>query len=220
MSLASAISSFGSIALGLLGELVAPSLCAACDAEVRPRLLFCPSCRTTIERAPAVEHAPTDLASFAYGGALATAITRLKYQNRADLGLALGATMLPVVALLAERVDVVIPIPLHPKRLAERGYNQTSLLATPVARRLAVRLETRALARVRDTTRQASLDREHRLVNIAGAFEVRRPPRIRDARVLLVDDVRTTGATLAACRSVLRAAGARTVITLVLAERA
>ncbi len=202
----------------LLGELVAPSRCAACDEAVSPRVLFCGPCAAT-----AVRHDPGTegtRATFAYGGAIATAITRFKYQDRAELGARLAQTMVPAATELP--VDVVVPVPLHPARLAERGYNQAALLARPIARALGVSFAPRALARVRETTRQATLDRTHRLVNVVSAFEVRGRhgcEAVRGKSVLVVDDVRTTGATMTACIAALTEAGVRAVFPLVLALR-
>lgn len=159
------------------------------------------------------------IAVFEYGGAMATAIGRLKYGDRADLGTRLGRTMLPAAERLLGRVDVVVPVPLHPRRLAERGYNQAALLSRPVTRALGARSAPRALVRQRDTPRQALLGRAERLVNVRQAFAVSDRASIQGARVLLVDDVRTTGATLDACAMALEAAGARDVLELVLARR-
>ena len=109
-------------------------------------------------------------------------------------------------------------MPLHSARLVERGFNQAALLAGPIARDLGAHVDARALMRVRDTPRQAKLDREGRLSNVRRAFEVRDPRGMNGARVLLVDDVRTTGATASACEEALTAAGVREVRSLVLAS--
>jgi ComF family protein len=151
---------------------------------------------------------------------MATAIARFKYGDRADLAPRLGRSLLLAASRLEGAVDVVLPIPLHPRRLAERGYNHAALLADPVARSLSVPLEPSAVSRVRHTQRQASLDRHHRILNVVGAFRVRDRALLKGARVLLVDDVRTTGATLEACAATLHEAGARQVLALVLALRA
>jgi ComF family protein len=113
---------------------------------------------------------------------------------------------------------IVVPVPLHPLRLAERRYNQSSLLASRLSRRLASAYLPLALARTRDHARQATLDRQARHANVRGAFSVRRPERIRGRPVLLVDDVRTTGATLAACAECLVGAGAGSVRSAVVAR--
>lgn len=211
--------SLASIALRLVGELIAPTSCAACEALVAPRVLFCPACVTTLDLLPASSN--RSLARFEYGGAIATAITRLKYGDRPDLGPRLGQAMLPVAQSLRGAVDIVIPVPLHPRRLQERGYNQAVLLAAPVAQSLALPLLPRALLRIRDTTQQATLDRSHRLTNLGSAFRVRARDRARieGKRILLVDDVRTTGATLEASAIALREKGARDVLELVLARK-
>lgn len=206
-----------SIALHLVGELVAPTLCAACEVPVSPQVLFCPACVATVERIPPRSH--RSRAMFEYGGAIATAITRLKYGDRPDLGPRLGKSMLPIAEQLRGAVDVVVPVPLHPRRLEERGYNQAVLLASPIARRLDVPLLFRALLRTRDTTQQATLDRSHRLTNLTSAFRVHDAPNIQGKRILLLDDVRTTGATLEACAKMLIEKGARDVVELVLARR-
>jgi ComF family protein len=126
--------------------------------------------------------------------------------------------MLGAAAGLKGKIDLVIPVPLHPRRLAERGYNQAALLAAPVTRSLEVGMSARALVRVRDTPRQASLDRAARLINVRHAF-VARASLVTGRRVLLIDDVRTTGATLDGAVRALDDAGAREVTALVLARR-
>lgn len=194
--------------LRFLADLVAPSRCAACDLETP--LLFCDGCSPSAEPASSAE------AAFVYGGAVAEAIVRLKYGRRSDLASRLAEAML----LRAPRdVDLVVPVPLHAMRAAERGFNQSSLLARRLARRLDVPFGARVLERIRDTPRQAALDRPGRLMNVKSAFRCREPARVRNRRILVVDDVRTTGATLAECCAVLADAGAREVRPYVLAIR-
>ena len=159
------------------------------------------------------------MAVFAYGGAVAQAIARCKYDHRADLAPRLGEIMAAAAEPLAGQVDVVVSVPLHPNRLVERGFDQAALFARPIAKQLAAALLPRALARVRDTPRQAILDRNARATNVSAAFVVRTPEAIAWRRVLLVDDVRTTGATLSACITALRSAGAQSIVTMVFAQR-
>ncbi len=110
-----------------------------------------------------------------------------------------------------------MPVPLHPLRLAERGYNQAALLARPLARDLGASFEPLALRRTRDTAQQATLARNERLTNVENVFAVRDRSIVEGRRVLLVDDVRTTGATLRECKRVILASGAREVVSTVLA---
>jgi ComF family protein len=107
--------------------------------------------------------------------------------------------------------DVVVPVPLHPRRLRERGFNQAALMARELARRTGRRCGEGALVRRRDTAPQAGLSAAARRRNVASAFAVRRRALVADRVVTLVDDVFTTGATVYACAQVLREAGAREV---------
>lgn len=204
---------------GLLVEVLAGGLapigCAACDAPVRPAALFCAPCAETVLRAPRAASA-----AFLLGGAAHEAITRLKYGDRPDLGARLGRALGEVVkAGRASPRALVVPVPLHPEKLRERGYNQAALLAAPVARALGAELGCTILGRVRATHAQARLAREARLTNLKGAFRCARPRSVTSRHVVLVDDVRTTGATLAECTEVLLGAGAASVLAVTLAVR-
>jgi len=200
-----------------VGWLVAPTRCAACDAPARHATAFCPPCATTLIRATNPDG--DRLAAFAYGGAIAAAIRRFKFDDRPDLCAALVAgwgVFLP--RMVSDPVDLVVPVPLHPQRLVERGYNQAALLARPVARWLGVPFAARALVRRVATDRQTELAREARVENVENVFAATEPRVLAGRRVLLVDDVETTGATLAACMAALRVGGAVAVRTAVVAR--
>ncbi len=109
------------------------------------------------------------------------------------------------------RIDVVVPVPLHPERQRERGYNQSALLGERLARRLDRRFDDRSLVRIRNTEHQARLGRKERLKNLDGSFKVADPRGVRGRTVLLVDDVSTTGTTLERCAAELVSAGAARV---------
>lgn len=205
------------VAAEMVGEVIAPSRCAACEEHVGPRVVFCPGCAPSVTRAN--QGSGASHAVFEYGGAVATAIVRFKYAGRSDLAARFGQLMAQRAARLDGLVDIVVPVPLHPRRVVERGFDQAALLAGPVAEGLSIAHVPRALVRVRETPPQASLDREARAANVAAAFRCPEPRRIEGRRVLLVDDVRTTGATLASCAEALWRAGARSVVPLVLASR-
>jgi ComF family protein len=197
-------------------HLVFPRGCAACDAPLRARAAFCASCAASVEvRAGSPAGGFGDgavVAAASYGGALAQALHRLKYCGRVDVAPQLGDLL--ARAAHGARFDLVVPVPLHPIRLAERGFNQAALLARPLVQG---RFAPEVLARARPTPQQTRLARAERAKNMSGAFRGR-VDRLRGARVLLVDDVVTTGATLAACRAALLDAGAAEVSALVVAR--
>ncbi|MFO0610972.1 MAG: phosphoribosyltransferase family protein [Polyangiaceae bacterium] len=198
----------------LVGVLLSRRRCAACAALVRARAIFCPTCALTVEWA---EGDPPRAAA-RFGGAVRAAITRLKYEGHAELAAPLAHLALHRLRELDEpRFDAVVPVPLHPARLATRGFNQCSLVAAVIARQLGARHLPRALRRTRATETQASLGRAQRLENVRGAFAAR--VRFAGERVLLVDDVTTTGATIAAAADALRLAGAGEVVCFSIAEQ-
>ncbi len=145
-------------------------------------------------------------------------IRRHKYGLDQSLGNALAEYLGAELPCAAHEVDMVVPVPLYRRRLWWRGFNQAALLAGAVARRLGRPLELRNLVRLRPTTPQTSQSHDDRRRNVRGAFSVKHPGRIRGKRLLLVDDVMTTGATLDECARTLIAAGARRVEALALAR--
>jgi len=197
--------------LGGLLTLIGPWRCAGCDETKESRAAFCDGCAALLE--PVVEPG----AVFEYGGPVADAIRRLKYEGRSELGPVLGSLMADHVGRWAGEVEAVVPVPLHWRRRRARGYDQAALLTKPVAKALGARRLLHGLRRVRNTPSQVDLPHGERQRNVAGAFA---PWRLHGAtRVLLVDDVRTTGATLRAAGEALRAGGVSEVRTFVLAAR-
>lgn len=113
----------------------------------------------------------------------------------------------------------IVPVPLHPERLRERGFNQAGALAAALAKRTGLPLDEWSLVRTLHTTRhRAGMDASARRESVEGAFEAQRPRLIEGERILLVDDVLTTGATVSACASALKAAGAQAVYALTVAR--
>ena len=143
----------------------------------------------------------------------------LKYEGRTFVAPIIAAAMARRVRDTGVRTPetVVVPVPLHPSRLRERGYNQSYLLASAMARELGL-LTRDVLRRTRATATQTALGQDERVTNVAGAFEVKRPDAIRDRCVLLIDDVCTTGSTLNACTGALLLAGAARVVAVAAAS--
>ena len=148
-----------------------------------------------------------------YYGSLRVVIHELKYRGRrraaAQLAHRLGDE--PRVRGVLGGADVLVPVPLHPRRRRERGFNQAELLAAELGRRAGIPVSSAALVRRTDTASQAGLTAARRRDNVAGAFAVRHRSQVAGRVVVLVDDVYTTGATARACARALRAAGAAEV---------
>jgi ComF family protein len=158
-------------------------------------------------------------AVFSYEGPVVPLIKAFKFEGEYFLGPlllkdAFASGWMPVEL---KDVDVVAPVPLHPRRERERGYDQAALLAGSLARALGVPARRRALRRVRYTDQQALLPSRARWENVRGAFEPG-PHAVEGLKVLLVDDVMTTGATASECARVLKKAGAAGVSVLTLAR--
>jgi ComF family protein len=149
---------------------------------------------------------------------LKVVLQRYKYSRDVSLAPALGSLLAERAPLPLSVYDLIVPVPLHPERLRWRGFNQALLLAKQLARMHALGLDPFSLERVRPTRPQVDLDEGERRRNVAGAFCVTRPERVRRRRILLLDDVYTTGATVNECSRILRQAGARSVDVLVLAR--
>ncbi|MBC8084982.1 MAG: ComF family protein [Hymenobacter sp.] len=146
---------------------------------------------------------------------------QLKYKGQRDVGLALGRWYGHELARHAFRFDLILPVPLHPRKLASRGYNQSDPFAEGLADSLHTPWQATGLRRVEHTTSQTRKNRLERWQNVAEVFEVTAPAAIHGKHVLVVDDVLTTGATLEACAAVLLAAGAAkvSIATIACADR-
>lgn len=211
-----------------------PPRCAACG---RPGAAICPPCLATATRLPhpqcrqctrpltygdqcarcRAEHRRVDhlYVAYAYTPPILQAVHRFKYANKRYLAADLAALAMSALAPDLQ-VDFVVPVPLAPSRERQRGYNQGRLLAAEVARHLDLPLDCSVLIRLRDTPPQTSLPRVRRLENVRGAFRALR--KLSGARILLVDDVTTTGATIEAATRALRRRGAVWVGALALAR--
>lgn len=198
-------------------DFIGPPLCACCglpfDYDLGPEAI-CGACSR--------EPPPLDRirAVMAYGDSSRRLISGFKYRDRTEGGPAFASWMLRAGAELMDEAEMILPVPLHWTRLFARRYNQSALLAGALGRSSGCAVDMTPLRRTRRTPPQVGRSRAGRQRNVTGAFAVKpgRRGAIEGRRVLLVDDVLTTGATLAACAKALRRAGATGVDALVLAR--
>ena len=189
-------------------------LCAACDGALvdvgEPFCLDCARAGGEPRRCVRATHLRL-AAAFVFDEAVRTLVHAFKFGDAPELAPPLVARALRTPGFLhAPRPDLVVPVPLHPVRRRERGYDQAARLARAFAVHAGAP-EVTALVRIRATRQQARLGARERAANLAGAFRVTQPALVRGATVALVDDVATTGATLLSAALVLREAGARGV---------
>ena len=200
-------------------------ICGDCTSGLkRLEQPFCPTCaqprtsgrcRWCRGKPPAFDSLR---APFLFEGVVREGIHRLKYRGLRAAGEPLGQLLTEYFQGTPIPADMVVPVPLHPGRLRRRGYNQSSLLARRLAGNLGLEFREDLVARVRDSVPQVETrSAEERRSNVAGAFAARAVPA--GVKVLLIDDVATTGSTLSECAAALKSAGAESVRALVLARQ-
>ena len=127
------------------------------------------------------------------------------------------ASFIQIYRLDIAQFDIIVPVPLHPSRLRERGYNQAQLLAEQIIQNYSISLSINNLVRIRNTEHQTVLSKKERWTNIDGAFIVKRPARFFGKNILIIDDLLTTGATACEAAGTLKDVGSKTVGVLTLA---
>ena len=197
---------------------ITPPYCARCGIPFIDNYVAAVDtaiCGACAERSPSFDKAR---AVCVYDEKSRSLITRLKYADRTDFTPALGRWMVRAGADLLDGADLIIPVPLHRWRLLTRTYNQSALLARWVSRMSNVPANFSALRRTKGTPSQGGLSAKARRRNVARAFSVPAPLAVTGKRIVLIDDVLTTGATLDACANALIHAGAAGVDALVVAR--
>jgi ComF family protein len=224
---------------GALSSLFYPAACVVCSRDVERTEYLCENCRSRAPRIAAPFcakcsepfsgaitqtfscancghrrlHFDSAVAAYRSRGLVRKLVHQFKYGQqrhlRHPLAEWLGETMNDP-RLRVQGFDLIVPVPLHPARERERGFNQATLLAELLARQIEVPLRA-VLERIRYTTTQTAYDRAERMENLHDAFRLRKNMNVRELHVLLIDDVLTTGSTLSECARVLKEAGAISV---------
>ncbi|HVS87737.1 MAG TPA: ComF family protein [Candidatus Acidoferrum sp.] len=201
---------------------VAEKVCEICGrpvpAATDTERQLCPICREQPGQEKRIYAFDRARSYAAYDGALVRAILLLKFARMEPLGAWFAERLVEVVKSEGLEADVVVPVPLHRERERERGYNQADLIARPLAKRLKLPHRAVLLVRTRPRPDKHVLTLEERWESVRGAFATRPGSQVDNLRVLLVDDVMTTGATLDACARALLDAGAKSVIGLTVAR--
>jgi competence protein ComFC len=224
-------------------NIIYPNLCCTCKAQLSEgERLLCKKCSEEIKIIPTPHcikcgrHLPVKgicgecrsgrhllesvYCACIFDGVMKECIHNFKYKNR----LTLMQIFKDIVFEFAidnpfmENVDIVVPVPLHPARLRQRAYNQSVIIASEIAHTFSLPLEDRILKKIKNTRPQSALDKNKRQQNIKGSFALKKPSFVKGKRILLVDDVFTTGATANECASVLLKAGAKSVSCFTLAR--
>ena len=201
-------------------------LCSGCRADLQRNRICCPRCALPLQTpAPlcgeCLQSEPPFAAAFApfvYAHPFDLLVTKLKFGRSLAAGRVLAGLWLAASNELPALPQMLVPVPLHPDRLRERGYNQALELARPLARVLRVPLKANLLERTRATPAQTNLDAKTRRRNLRGAFAINAADLPPTAHVALIDDVMTTGATLRECARVLKRAGVARVDVWALAR--
>jgi ComF family protein len=190
--------------------------CARCDHPFTSSIAtaYSPNhvCHPCAERPPSYTKAWT---LYPYRPPLQQAIRLFKYQGKVSLAAPLAALMIARLPPL-DSIDMIIPVPLHIERLRQREFNQSLLLADHIGHSLDIPVTYTNLIRTTPTLAQTTLSRKSRQKNLRRAFAVRRPDAIANRRILLIDDVFTTGTTVNECAKALRKAGSADVFALTL----
>jgi ComF family protein len=194
-------------------DLLFPPQCSGCG---RVDESWCRFCQQELEQLPIIQferplaYGVIAAATGVHTGRLQQAVHALKYEQVPSLADTLGARLADRLQELGWEADALVPVPLHPDRLAQRGYNQAALLAQSAGNCLSLPVATNIVTRSRDTRQQAMLTRTERLDNMRNAF-VATTGGLEGKRYIIVDDVLTTGATLGACAAALKQAGAASI---------
>jgi len=197
---------FFKILISYIADLLFPPSCLLCGEYLDDSIYVCPGClkELPLNRNESKGH----ISVFDYGAGLRLMIHELKYNQRPEIGMILGKEAgRRLAGIIDPGVSVLVPVPLHKKRLRKRGYNQTDLICDGLGSELNIPVNRFLLKRVKNNVSQTTMNAEGRSVNVKGIFEINRTDTDRSKLILLVDDVITTGSTTKEAGAVLKNAG-------------
>jgi len=195
-------------------NLIYPINCSICETRLRENKGLCEDCIAKIDKNRFGQ------AACQYEGLLKQSIRLFKYKGVHSLSGAFSSLILDFVDrnIDMKKIDTIIPIPLHSAKKRERGFNQAYLLSLPIAKRYNISISTNNLVKTRLTKAQSNLNRTQRLKNLKNAFTVKDAGSLKGKRVLIVDDVYTTGTTVNKAAYALRKAGVSDIKVVALAK--
>ncbi len=188
-------------------------ICQKCGEKITSLANFCLNCKNNADRGFDKARAP-----FLYQEPITATIHKLKYFNGKYLADYLNSFLIDEYVLSGWKADLVVPIPLHEKRLKSRGFNQAELLCEGFNKKLNLPVSVNNFVRIKDTPTQTELTKKEREINLQNAFKVVDKSVFKNKSILLIDDVFTTGSTMEEASFVLKKADAKSVYTLTLAH--
>ncbi len=206
-------------------ELVYPNVCGFCNKICKNEL--CNRCKNKIKKyeiniiiKPQNRYFEELISIFKYEGIFREKIIQYKFGDKAYMNNTFAKIILKneKICGLLKKYDIIIPVPIHKKRKAQRGYNQTQLIANKISKCLNIKLCNNVLVKNKNTIAQSKLNKKKRVQNIKGAFKILNSEKIKGKDILLLDDIYTTGSTANECSKILKKAGAKTVGVLTIAK--
>lgn len=206
-------------------EFIYPNVCGFCNKICKEEI--CNKCRMKIKKyqiniviKPPNRYFNELISIFKYEGIIREKILQYKFNDKAYMRNTFAKIILKnkKVCGLLKKYDIIIPVPIHKSRKAQRGYNQTQLIASKIAECINIELCNNVLVKNKNTIAQSKLNRKKRIENIKGAFDILNLEKVQGKNVLLFDDIYTTGSTANECSRVLKTAGAKTVGILTIAK--
>lgn len=201
-----------------------PKVCGICKNKINKNYT-CEKCsnilKYTMERELCVrkseDYVDLQISLFTYRNFIRSKILEMKFDGKAYISSSFAECMCKILKDKNIEFDIIIPVPIHPKRYMERGYNQSELLSRFISREFKVKNATKILFKVKNNVPQSTLNQKKRIENVINAYKVKKNKKICGKKILLIDDIYTTGATANECAKILKKNGASKVICFTIA---